>query len=646
MKKISALLGLILLLFFSRSSLALANSSVDQDEQLFQQKAQLVLKTLAEKPTIPQDGDIEKYAWPAVIARLHQNPNDPLAHKILQIFTKRKKDSFYTNRDAFGSPGITRLFYLYDRKTDLKLFEDNYLKFLLTPSPQKGHYNFWQSGGTENFVNMLRTSGYLLAKRAIWAQLPGAENRSQEMKLWILKKSKKTYRMGVAEWDSSTYTPFNLIGWLNLYDFAKDPKIKQAARAVLDYYACTMALKYTFGIYGGAEQRGGGATQSFNTTADYLGWLWFDEKIPQNKSFFTWPTYIQTVHAATSSYRPPKEAIALARKRFNHTSSYRNTKANYFLDKLNIPEFFEIGKTYTLGTALTEQGDQIINWKLVSYPQKGSTAQTVFGGNSIYAGAKNGAGKTIYDKYVQTQNILVQMTYIPTAIKAKFNRQLLRKNLASLISKIPCGNSCKYVLTRKLEAFIPVETYPINNINEAFPTRNYIAFPKNLETVIKSGRYFIRLNQTYLAIVPFPNFKASRLVHSPDAADYIETQADLGQMAGFIVEVGNAFEQKSFENFQNLILQKTRLDLNQIKSGKITYKDIKGSLLAIDYQFPSPFPRWTINNQAVVLNAPNNWLYNGNELRVKNEVLRIQGDKSVYEVDYRGETPIFKRSHF
>jgi len=157
------------------------------------------------------------------------------------------------------------------------------------------------------------------------------------------------------------------------------------------------------------------------------------------------------------------------------------------------------------------------------------------------------------------------------------------------------------------------------------------------------------LNQTYLAIVPFPNFKSSKLVHSPDGADYIESQADLGQMAGFIVEIGNAFEQKSFENFQNLILQKTRLDLNAVKRGQMTYKDIKGSVLAIDYQFLSPFPRWTINNQAVALNAPNtaNYsLYNGKELRVKNEVLSIQGDKSVYEVDYRGETPIFKRSHF
>ena len=56
MKKIKALLGLILLLFFSRSSLVLANTPEDQDEQLFQQKSQLVLKTLADKPTIPQDG--------------------------------------------------------------------------------------------------------------------------------------------------------------------------------------------------------------------------------------------------------------------------------------------------------------------------------------------------------------------------------------------------------------------------------------------------------------------------------------------------------------------------------------------------------------------------------------------------------------
>lgn len=120
--------------------------------------------------------------------------------------------------------------------------------------------------------------------------------------------------MGVAEWDSSSYTTFNLIGWLNLYDFAKDEKIKKAAQAVLDYYASTIALKYTYGIYGGAEQRGGGAVESFRSYTDYLAWLWFSEEIPKDDKFLVWPAYIQTIYAATSSYRPPKEALALARK--------------------------------------------------------------------------------------------------------------------------------------------------------------------------------------------------------------------------------------------------------------------------------------------------------------------------------------------
>lgn len=221
------------------------------------------------------------------------------------------------------------------------------------------------------------------------------------------------------------------------------------------------------------------------------------------------------------------------------------------MSKLEIPEFFYIGKTYTLGSAIVEDGGQIVNWKLVSYPNSGKSTQSITGGNSY-----NGVGKTVYDKYLQSKNILIQMTYISPELRDNFNTQKLRSYFDVFLSKIPCGNSCQSILKRKLESFIALETYPVEDINSNFPIKNYITYSKNNLTKIKEGRYFIQTNQTYLAILPFSDFQLSQQVSSQKSRAYIENKAKLGQLTGFVIEVGNSFEQGSFENFQNLIIRK------------------------------------------------------------------------------------------
>jgi hypothetical protein len=470
-----------------------------------------------------------------------------------------------------------------------------------------------------------------------------ASEREEVIKKWVLSKSKKTYQVGISEWDSSTYTPFNLIGWLNLYDFAEDKKVKNAAQAMLDYYASMMALKYTHGVYGGAEQRGGGALASFQSYADYLSWLWFSDYIPKNSSFFQWPSYIQTIYAATSSYRPPQEAVALASKKSDQKAYYKNAKAYYHLERLEIPEFFYINRTYTLGTALLSKGDQSINWKLVSYPEKEKNTGVVTGGNSIDNSDRNGVGKTIFDKYIQQENILIQMTYVPAQLKSDFYRQKLRNLLKHFIKINPCGNSCRFLLEQKLERLIPLAVYPVKNSNDDYWTGNYISYPQGAETKVKDGKYFLRLNKTYLAISPFPNQKISHQVATEKNRQYIENQVPLGKLAGFIMEVGNQYEQKSFVEFQDLIAKKTHLDTSKINSGKITYRSADGTLIDVDYQFQKTLPDWSVNNNPINLNSLIHKLYDGPQLQISNRILRIEGPDTTYEVDYQGAIPIFKR---
>lgn len=618
-----------------------ATANVGTEEELFQQKSQLVLKKLADSLKFPAKGDRGKYIFPILIAYRHQYPTSPWGKEHKKQFTvisKKNSKDFYTNSDAFAAPGLTRLLYLYPEDSLVKKLQKNHLNFLFPEKISSNRYTFWQSGGTENFVNMLRTSGYLLAQRGLKLNLPHANQRLQEKERWLHYKAHHTYRMGVSEWDSSTYTIYNLIGWLNLYDFAQDENIKKAAKAVLDYYASAIALKYTYGVYGGAEQRGG-AVKSFASGTDFLGWLWFSEYIPTNPDFLKWAPYIQLIHPATSSYRPPQEAILLARKNYNQTSYYQNVKGNYGLSRLEIPEIFYIDRTYTLGTALVNNGEQVVNWKLVSYPQKSESALVVTGSNSyLNTNHKNGVGKTSFDRYVQYRNIIAQLTYIPNKLKPEFRKQKFRNFLSGTINKIPCGNTCKHQLRSQLNSFIPVVKYPVKKVKGKYQVSNYISYPSEAKIVQKQEIYFLELNQTYAAIYAFPNQKNLQPKITKNR-NYLEVSAPLGTLAGFIMEVGNQYEHQSFEQFQSTILAKAKLDLTKTSQGKLKYLDSQGNAIAIDYQSSKSQATWKVNNKKIDFNYAK--LYQGDNLEVKNQVLKLKSKDSIYQIDYQNKIPIF-----
>ncbi len=641
-------ISLVILFFWS--GILPVTASVETEEKLFQSKAQLVKKTLAERLDFPSKGDLGKYIFPILIAYRYQYPTAAWRSEYLrqfEIISKKNSNDFYTNSDAFAAPGLTRLLYLYPDDPTVKKLQDNYMNFLFPAVLPSDRYNFWESGGTENFVNMLRTSGYLLAQKGINLNLPHAKQRLEEKTDWLNYKARHTYLRGVAEWDSSTYTIYNLIGWLNLYDFAEDENIKNVAKAVLDYYASAIALKYTYGVYGGGEQRGGGAIPSFNSHPDYLGWLWFSQYIPESSSFFKWPSYLQLIHPATSSYRPPKEAILLARKKSNQESYYQNVKGNYGLSKLLYPEVFYIGKTYTLGTVFVPAGGQVINWKLVSYPQPSNTALVLTGSNSYDSkiNQRNGVGKTNFDRYVQHRNILAQMTYVPQDVESDFKKQKFRSFLSNTIKKIACGNTCRYILQNKLNDFIPLVNYPVKKNRGKYQISNYISYPKETKIIQKQDRYFLELNETYVAIYPFisQESKSNKIsLASTKQRNYLEVTAPLGTLAGFMVEVGNKLEHQSFEQFQNKILANSKLDLSQSKQGKLNYIDAQGNKLTIDYQFSQSQATWKVNNKKINFNYAK--LYQGDNFKIENQILQIKSQDSIYQIDYRSKIPIFSNT--
>ncbi|MBF2056042.1 MAG: hypothetical protein IGQ45_02230 [Cyanobacterium sp. T60_A2020_053] len=97
-----ALLKIKYFLFLLLSLITVINENISsvqaneiEEEKLFQIKANLVIDQLAETTKIPSEGDVEKYAFPIITARLEKNIDLDWSAKQLQRLTQRPPDSFY-----------------------------------------------------------------------------------------------------------------------------------------------------------------------------------------------------------------------------------------------------------------------------------------------------------------------------------------------------------------------------------------------------------------------------------------------------------------------------------------------------------------------------------------------------------------------
>ena len=393
----------------------------------FEARNQILLQKVAQDYKPAQWHDRGKYSFPKAIARIEVYGNeDAEALGYLREYANGRYDFFH-----FPFVGLIRLLGLYPENSVIREQRQEMLERILNHDPQY-HYNALTGEGTENHVAMSRTSGYLFAEEAM--QYPDLAEKAAEwqrlLKPWILQWARHCYAVGTGEWDSGVYTAYNLIGWLNLYDFARDPEVKAAARAVVDYYAANMALKYTDGFHGGAESRGSTRyDQAPRTATEYFDWLWFGEADQSTgKEFFKGAEYIQAVHAASSSYRPPAAVVALARKQRGSVvmpAEYRLSKPDYLMLEAGRigEETFCIDHSYTAGTAQTRVGGWsnasygLINWKVVLRNPSGQPA--VLWGNGGMKSTQHARGRNPWDQFGQSGRVIIQMTRVPEDAQAE-----------------------------------------------------------------------------------------------------------------------------------------------------------------------------------------------------------------------------------
>jgi hypothetical protein len=549
-------------------------------------------------------------------------------------------------------------------------------------------YNIWTGEGTENHVNMSRTSGYLyavMARDSFPGQFtnPSPSAMIDSMEMWIRNRSKLLLNVGSGEWNSSQYGAFNIIPWLNLYDFATDSEIKNMAKAVCDFYACELALHYSWGMTGGSETRRSGGWESTSTQTDILAWLWYGDSPESSAGFFdNNKEGTQAVYAASSSYRPPEVARKLATKDLSKPAFYNNSKASYWGDDKSLSkQNFYIGKTYTLGAGYLPFGGwsgadfAYCTWKLVSEAPTANSSEWVTG-NGMYCTYKQTSGTKIdpFTQVAQHNNTLIQLTKVPESTTKSAIESAIDSKFAQWKTDWQTDFSLRFPGDSKPNPVDDGVKGYRNAANECYV--KYIGTASN--TATNNNIFFIELEESYIAVRSVAQTAPS--APSADGSDFFVTDNNnLGSICGLIVEVGSSVDYASFSDFQTAIVNNTSLIVD-LGSDNVSYTNLDGDVIDMTYNdmgttrttlfdwgygatnpggyvfYTSPpfiqptwpsgqgygrLANWSVNGDAVDLSSE--WpVYDGPHLYIGNGKLQLNDSAGLcYNIDYSGSTPVF-----
>ncbi len=559
-------------------------------EKVFSDRAGQILDYAAdsyELPT-PNYSDPEKVYWPVVIARLEKyGLSDPLANALLDSSVFTQKLPFH-----FILVGMARIMSAYPGAPAMEKNHTTYLKNVMA---RTDCYNPWTSEGTENHTNMCRTSGYLFAEQMLQYPLlfPDAPRLRLAMKDWLEYYVNRTREVGTGEFNASTYGIYNIIGFLNLYDFAKDTEVKALAGEMLDYYACELAVHHFKGMTSGAESRGAPSDESLSHETEWLSWLWFGDlnasRLASLMPRSTCKIPLQAVHAATSSYRPAPSIVKLAGIKNSREEWYVNSKPSYLLSTPGfIPQYLFNHPSFTLGSASYPYGAfssaayKNTTWKLLSATAPSKPHPQMVTGGGMYYPDRKGMMRDPYLQTAQYKNTLVMLYRLPPdyleiheEIRDTF-RVWRQRWEEDFIQRFSAGD----------EKITSVGN-PVNfqDVKDPEGIRNgcYIRLPEGVRDTVINQVLFVDLDYTWLAIRSLnqatPLVEENRLVvdHGPP-----------GQLTGLILEVYPKEGRRDFFKYIFEYLEATRLAIDP-ETRELVYQTLDQDKLSITYQSAGSF---------------------------------------------------------
>lgn len=210
-------------------------------------------------------------------------------------------------------------------------------------------------GDTENHWVMYYTSLYLAAQTwpgedgSQWYNGKSSEENFKDGEGWLNHWMKITTTIGQGEFDSPGYASFYLVSMFLLYEFAKDPVMKQKAGMMIDYLLADFAVEYLKGNFCGGHSRDYPETvlNPLTTAMTAWGYLFFGDApfIPRGETLF----------AALSSYKLPEIIYRIATDRSQpyietETKRVRNKMRHDTLRNPPVYKYTFMTQDYCLGS--------------------------------------------------------------------------------------------------------------------------------------------------------------------------------------------------------------------------------------------------------------------------------------------------------
>ncbi|MCC5829035.1 MAG: hypothetical protein JJU36_06260 [Phycisphaeraceae bacterium] len=490
-----------------------------------------------------------------------------------------------------------------------------------------------EDGGTENHKTMNRTSGLLYAQllgdeaKISGYPAPEARNIITEM---IRHYLDMLLRTGSGEYDSSTYYPYSIRGFLNLYDFSPDPATRDMARFALDYYLATYGLKVFNGYHTGAQKRG--FTSGFGM-AEMEALLW--AYLPKGTTSMESPP-ILTIQQATTDYRPNRvisniitKNVELPFEAFIARPTYHLRDHNAFQETFYCSHAFAMG---SIAMTMVDNPTQQTVWSLNIRDRDGS--RIVGGGQPRF---RSPEGHSPYDQVIQKRSALILVTGQtgPRPEGELDSQQRQRYRHAE----------------RELE-HLPLDA-PVRERIERGPNlaESWLYLPRDVQYTRRGDWIGLRIGDAYVAVRPLGSGGAA-FIDPPEESDdrrlrnlgrYIVLVSP-GDRTGFVVDVADRREHRSMAAFLREVENRTSLNLDAFQEqGVVRYTSLAGDELEMRYQPTRLRAEGTINGEPIDWS---HWagggVYKSPYIQIADGLMYVTDGREAYEVRITGTGPVYE----
>jgi len=398
---------------------------------------------------------------------------------------------------------------------------------------------FWvDRRSTDNLRIMREVAVYLFAEET--GNHPTQQRYREKLTDYVVS----LYRLGMSEWDSENYLSHTVTAWLNLYDFAKDEKMKALAKAALDWLCTAAALKYyRGGMLGPCARDYGGGNVVFGALSSHAFYLWFGDcpiSDPRPAE--------DNIHVVTSPYRPPQAVVHLAHKNFRRPVEMINTKPRYAYwssqQARSRPCFWEtlyIARNYQLGTLAAESLEEmsLSNYRVMSLG--------------------------VFNSHRGLDYVIVQTDPPGEHPTIKPNERLAQyRNVLIWLKEARPGNTF------------------------------FLQYPKNSRVHRQDEKLFLGLEKTFLLVWTFGLRPWQKYTGKTSRAytdeEFVVAEVPEGGLCGLVVEVGEVPDVEDFETFLSQS-RKAFLDLSGLHARReVFYQATSGQTLRVRYREDTCFP--------------------------------------------------------